>query len=111
MYDSGFGKGGAMLPLLAVGHKHGFAYLLHLFDDYQRDRAKHFGKKWEVSDWSHPNNHNHFRKLAHETVKVARKVAEDPEEARRKAKNSKLGDRIDLPMETIFEDKKYTDLV
>ena len=60
-----------------------------------------------MSDWSDPNNHKHFRKLANETVKVAKKVAiNDPKE-----RNAAVRAGHDVPVKTIVEDKKYIDLV
>eukprot|EP01084_Bolivina_argentea_P159862 278435_1 len=61
---------GGFLSILAVARKNNFDYLLHLFDDYSRDRIKNIDAPngWTERDWL--QNHKHFKRLRNITVNV-----------------------------------------
>eukprot|EP01084_Bolivina_argentea_P078947 143275_1 len=62
---------GSFIPILAVGRQHKFDYLLHLVDDYTRNRIKHIKQSpWTEKDWSCKNIHKHFQILKDVKVTV-----------------------------------------
>ena len=55
--------GESFLKIPAIGHKHNFDYLLHLVDDYSRDRIKNIDRNWSEVEWSNEFTNKHFRFL------------------------------------------------
>ena len=84
---------GGFLRALAIGNKNGFEYLLHLVDDYSRDRVKRSiigtddGKidtNWTEMKWCDRKNHRHFRKVDNSIKIIVPSNKKDPQTGKRK---------------------------
>ena len=74
-WHQGMSTDSNLIQVLAVGHRHGFDYLLHLADDYARARVKLLKqhgtqKRLTEQDYCSPERHNHFKTLKNVRVKV-----------------------------------------
>eukprot|EP01084_Bolivina_argentea_P081845 148193_1 len=70
LWNSGMSTDSGFLQILAVARKNNFDYLLHLVDDYSRDRVKNIDAPsgWIEKQWS--QNHKHFKMLKRLKVNV-----------------------------------------
>lgn len=86
LWNAGIYSDLSFLQILAVGLKEKFAYLLHLVDDYNKQRIEKLLKSpteedWPEASWSSPHNHRHFKKLHNIKVNILRQpTKEDPDQ-------------------------------